>query len=121
KPPGPRGGPMPCIHLEIIYQGAHCPASFYMAQAVEEVLPLYGERVRYTKLEYQRSKDHSMRFLELSVALFGEAAVKRGLKLAPIPSLFINGKLIFDVIPVRDELECAIETFLEGRDFVGYE
>jgi hypothetical protein len=69
-------------------------------------------------VEYQKSKDHSTRFLELSVAIFGEEAVKRGFKLAPIPSLFINGKLIFDVIPVRDDLECAIETFLEGRDFV---
>ena len=106
------------IHVEIVYQGAHCPASFYMAQAVEEVLPLYGERVRYTKLEYQRSKDHSTRFLELSVGLFGEEAVKRGCKLAPIPSLFINGKLIFDVIPLRDDLEYAIETFLERRDLV---
>jgi len=106
---------MPCIHLEIIYQGAHCPASFYMAQAVEEVLPLYGERVRYTKVEYTKSQAHSRRFLDLSMSLFGEEGVRRGLKLAPIPSLFINGELVFDVIPVRDELEVAIETFLAER------
>lgn len=105
------------IHVEIVYQGSHCPASFYMAQAVEEVLPLYGERVRFTKVEYQRSKDHSTRLLELSMSLFGEEAVRHGLKVAPIPSLFINGKLVFDVIPARDELEGAIESFLEGRDY----
>jgi len=109
---------MPCIHLEIIYQGSHCPASHYMAMAVEEVLPLYGERVRYTKVEYKKSQTHSQRFLELSISLFGESAVRRGYKLAPIPSLFINGKLIFDAIPVRDELEKAIETFLVERELV---
>lgn len=106
-----------CIHLEIVYQGSHCPASFYMARAVEEVLHLYGEHVRYTKVEYQRGKEHSKRFLELSVSLFGEEAVHNGHQFAPIPSLFINGKLIFDVIPMRDELELAIQTFLNGEGF----
>jgi hypothetical protein len=104
------------IHVEIVYQGAHCPASFYMAQAVEEILPLYGDRVRFTKVEYQRSKDHSARLLELSVSLFGEESVRNGLRLAPIPSLFINGKLVFDVIPARHDLEGAIESFLQERD-----
>ena len=103
---------MPCIHLEIIYQGSHSPASYYMDKAVEEVLPSYGERVRYTKVEYQKSQAHSQRFLELSISLFGEKAVRSCCKFAPIPSLFINGKLIFDVIPARDELEMAIELVL---------
>ncbi len=110
---------MPYIHLEIIYQGSHCPASHYMAKAVEEVLHLYGDRVRYTKVEYKKSQAHSKRFLELSVTLFGEKAVNCGLKLAPIPSLFINGELVFDVIPIREELETAIETYLAERDLEG--
>jgi hypothetical protein len=105
------------IHLEIVYQGSHCPASYYMAQAVEEVLPLYGERIRYTKLEYQKCQEHSRRLLELSVSLFGEEAVRNSLKLAPIPSIFINGQLVFDIIPIRGELELAIETFLNGERF----
>lgn len=108
---------MQSVHVEIIYQGSQCPASFYMAKAVEEVLPLYGGRVRFTKVEYQKNKDHSKRFLELSVSLFGEEAVYKGLKLAPIPSLFINGKLVFDVIPIREDLEGAIDNFLEELDF----
>jgi glutaredoxin-related protein len=108
---------MQCIHLEIVYQGSHCPASYYMAKAVEEVLHLYGEHVRYTKVEYQRGKEHSKRFLELSVSLFGEEAVRNSLKLAPIPSIFINGQLVFDIIPIRGELELAIQTFLNGERF----
>ena len=107
---------MPRIHLEIVYQGSHCPASYYMDKAVEEVLPLYGERIRYTKVEYKKSQAHSERFLELSVSLFGERAVHQGFQFAPIPSLFINGNLIFDVIPIREELETAIETFLAERE-----
>src|SRR3974390_2894276 len=109
-------GFMSRIHLEIVYQGSHCPSSYYMDKAVEEVLPLYGERVRYTRVEYKKSQAHSQRFLELSVSLFGESAVRKGHKLAPIPSLFINGKLIFDVIPIREELQIAIETFLAERE-----
>ena len=111
---------MQSIHVEIVYQGSHSPASFYMARAVEEVLPRYGARVRFTKVEYQKNKEHSKRFLELSVSLFGEDAVYKGLRLAPIPSLFINGKLIFDAIPIREDLESAIENFLEELD-LGYE
>ena len=71
---------MPCIHLEIIYQGSHCPASHYMDKAVEEVLPLYGDQVRYTRVEYKKSQTHSQRFLELSVSLFGESAVRHRLQ-----------------------------------------
>lgn len=100
------------IHLEVIYQGSQCPASYYMDEAVAEVVEAYGEQILYTKVEYQKSDQHALRLRELSVALYGEEAVRNGFQYAPIPSLFINGELIFDVIPTRDELIAAIEEFL---------
>ena len=101
------------IHLEIIYQGDHCPACQYMAEAVEEVIPNYGELVRYTRVDYMKGKKHARRFYELSVSLHGEEEVTKRLRCAPIPSLFINGEIIFDAIPPRYKLISAIESSLE--------
>lgn len=103
------------IHLEIIYQGDQCLPCFYMRQAVDEVLPRYGRRVRLTLVEYTKDKKHARRFYDLSVSLYGEVNVKR-MQCAPIPSLFIDGELIFDVIPPRDELIEAIDVALRNLD-----
>jgi thiol-disulfide isomerase/thioredoxin len=103
------------IHIEIIHQGDHCPSCQYMADAVEEVIPEYDDLIRFTKIEYMKSKRHARRFYELSVALYGEEGIKKRLKCAPIPSLFINGELVFDSIPPRHELVHAIETALETK------
>ena len=100
------------IHLEIVYEGDQCPASYYMAEAVLEVLGRYEGSIIFTKLEFKKNKQHTMRFQELSIALHGEAAYRKRMQLAPIPSLFINGELVFDVIPARDDLVEAIESFL---------
>jgi hypothetical protein len=54
------------------------------------------------------------RFLELSVSLFGEDGVYKKMRIAPIPSLFINGELFFDAIPPRYMLEEAIAEVLAG-------
>ena len=109
-----RGDP---IHIEIIYQGDHCPACFYMAEAVEEVIPKYGNHVCFAKVEYMKNKAHARRFYDLSVSLYGEEELKKRLRCAPIPSLFIDGELIFDVIPMHDDLVNAIELALEKRGF----
>ena len=101
------------IHIEIIHQGDHCPSCQYMAEAVEEVLPDYNGLIHFTKVEYMKSKKHARRFYDLSASLYGEDEVKKRMRCAPIPSLFINGELIFDVIPPRDELTNAIESALE--------
>ncbi len=53
------------------------------------------------------------RFLELSCELFGEDAVKKHCRVAPVPSLFINGELVCDAIPPIFELEEAIEEAIE--------
>jgi len=104
------------IHLEIIYEGDHCPASYYMAEAVLEVLGPYGDRIVFTKLEFKRNKEHTRRFQELSIALHGEEAYRKRMQIAPIPSLFINGELVFDIIPARDDLIEAIEGFLSRHE-----
>ena len=78
-----------------------------MEAAVKEILPAYDRRVIYSRLDIQ-SQEGKERFLVLSCSLFGEKGVYEHYRLAPIPALFIDGELVFDAIPPRDELEAAI-------------
>jgi len=100
------------LHLEIIYQGEHCPQCFYMREAVETVASRFGGRVRWTLIDFVKNKVHAQRFFDLSVSLYGTDEVRKRLKCAPIPSLFFDGELVFDVIPRLDELEEAIKKYL---------
>ncbi len=102
------------IVLEVIYKGHDCLPCHYMDQAVQEVLPKYGDRVEYRRVHLSGSREGKRRFVELSIALYGREAFRREMKLAPVPSLFIDGRLVFDAIPPRPSLEAAIEAALAG-------
>ena len=54
-------------------------------------------------------------FLELSYSLFGEDNVRKYRRVAPVPSLFIEGELVFDAIPPIYELEEAIEEAIQVK------
>lgn len=85
-----------------------------MAEAVDAVRPEYGNALRVTRVEFMRSHRHACRLYELSVYLYGEEAVRKKHKVAPIPSLFIDGELIFDRIPTHDEMINAIDFHLSS-------
>lgn len=102
------------IVIEVMYKADYCLPCLYMDEAVREVAPKYGERVDYRRVDFLRG-DGKRRFLELSCALFGESGVYKAHRLAPVPSLFIDGELIFDAIPPRFELEEAIEEALSKK------
>jgi hypothetical protein len=96
-----------CIHIEITYKGRASLPCVYMEAAVQDVLPMYARRVTYSRVDIQ-SPAGKQRFLDLSCSLFGRKRVYEHHRLAPIPGLFMDGKLVFDAIPPRDELEAAI-------------
>jgi hypothetical protein len=100
------------ILLEVMYKADYCLPCLYMDEAVCEILPKYSERVEYRRVEFMKGEGKK-RFLELSVSLFGEEGVYKSMRIAPVPSLFIDGELVFDAIPPRYELEEAIEEALE--------
>jgi hypothetical protein len=104
------------LKIEIIYKGHQCHSSFYMAKAVEAVVPRYGDHVQVIKVEFYASREHACRLYQLSVALYGEDAVRKQGRLAPIPSLFFNDELVFNHIPPEDELMQAVEFFLMHGD-----
>lgn len=100
------------ILIEVIYKADYCLPCYYMDEAVREVLCQYGGRVQYRRIHFM-TQEGGKRFLELSKSLYGEEGVLKHRRLAPVPSLFIEGELVFDMIPTRDELEEAIEEALE--------
>jgi hypothetical protein len=89
--------------VEVIYEGDHCLPCVYMAEVVEEAVKKFGQRVRWGKVVLKR-KQGAQRFAELSVLNKG---------VAPIPSLFVNEKLAFEMIPPVEELEDYLEEVLK--------
>ncbi len=100
------------ILIEVMYKADYCLPCYYMDEAVCQVLPKYSDKVEYRRVEFMKGEGKK-RFLELSVSLFGEEGVYKYTRIAPVPSLFIEGELVFDAIPPRYELEDAIEEALE--------
>jgi hypothetical protein len=105
------GGIIAPILIETTFKGLSCLPCVYMEAAVQEVLPIYGGRVAYERIDIASARGKK-RFLELSCRLYGETGVYTYHRLAPIPGLFIDGKLVFDAIPVRDELIVQINRYL---------
>ena len=104
------------IIIEVMYKADYCLPCFYMDEMVRSVLPKYADRVEYRRVDFLKG-DGKTRFLELSQFLFGKEGVYKHCRLAPVPSLWINGELFFDAIPPQFELEEALEEVLdENRD-----
>ena len=95
--------------LEVIYKADYCLPCVYMDKAVLDVLPQYEDLVEYQRVCFLESDEAQERFLDLSKKLYGIEKVVNLEQVAPVPSLFIEGEMIFDMIPPRFELEEAIE------------
>jgi glutaredoxin len=84
----------PGIHLEVIHEGPHCMPCVYMAKVVEEIAPEFEAVLKWETVIITK-KEGAYRFDELARTLG---------RLPPVPSIFINGELIFDLIPGLDDL-----------------
>jgi hypothetical protein len=100
--------------IEVMYKADYCLLCYYMDEAVRDILPDYAEHVEYRRVDFLKGEGKK-RFLELSVSLFGEEGVYKKMRIAPIPSLFINGELFFEAIPPRHMLKEAIEEVLASK------
>lgn len=93
------------VLLEIIYEGDHCIPCVYMLETVEEAIAEFGASVRL-EVVYLREEKGGLRYQELSTMLGGPA---------PIPSIFINGRLCFNVTPPVQELRGLVREILDAR------
>ena len=89
--------------VEVIYEGDHCIPCVYMAEVVEEAAKKFADRVRWEKVLLKRRQ---------GVRRYAALSVKAG-TVAPIPSIFINEELAFDIIPPVEELQEYLEEVLK--------
>lgn len=99
--------------IEVIYKADYCLPCVYMDKAVLDVLPQYEDIVDYQRVCFLESDEAKERFMDLSKKLYGIEKVDNLEQVVPVPSLFIEGEMIFDMIPPRFELEEAIERALK--------
>jgi thiol-disulfide isomerase/thioredoxin len=102
------------ILIEVMYKADYCLPCFYMDQTVLEVLAKYADSIEYQRVDFLRGEGKK-RFLELSCSLYGQEIVNKHCRVAPVPSLFIDGELVFDAIPPIFELEDAIEEAIQQK------
>lgn len=76
-----------------------------MARVVESVAPEYGDFLSWTKVITKEMKG-ALRYGELS---------KRLGRPAPVPSIFINGELVFETTPGQDELRAYLDQLLNAN------
>ena len=105
------------ILIEVMYKADYCLHCFYMDETVLNILPKYDGHIDYRRVDFLKS-DGKKRFLELSCSLFGKENVYKKCRVAPVPSLFIDGELMFDAIPPIFELEEAIEEALQEKGVI---
>ena len=86
------------IIIEVMYKADYCLPCHYMDEMVRSVLPNYADRVEYRRVDFLKGNGKE-RFLELSCLLFGDEGVHKHCRLAPVPSLWINGELFFRSVP----------------------
>jgi len=75
-----------------------------MARLVESVVNDYVETVRWEKV-ITKDLMGAQRFMELSRELG---------RPAPVPSIFINGKLVFDTTPADEKLRAALDEMISS-------
>lgn len=92
------------IHLEVIHEGPHCIPCEYMAKVVEEIAPEFEGKLHWEKVIITK-KEGAYRF--------DDFAKKMG-RLPPVPSIFINGKLVYDMNPGPDELREHLRALMES-------
>ncbi len=88
--------------LEVISEGPHCVPCEYAIAAVEYVSEDYQGRIEIRIVETIRRRD-ARRYLDLCRSSGG---------LLPVPSILIEGRVVFEGIPGPEELRRALDTAL---------
>jgi hypothetical protein len=77
-----------------------------MARVVEAVAPQYGDSIHYEKIITTKFEG-ATRYVELTRKLG---------KLPPVPSIFVDGELVFERTPGPEKLQAFIEKYMAEID-----
>jgi hypothetical protein len=76
-----------------------------MARVVESIVPDYPDILFWEKV-ITKEKKGALRFIELG---------KRLGRPAPVPSIYINGELVFETTPRQAELKAYLDALLADK------
>ena len=96
-------GKAPVI-IEIICERVHCVMYDYAINTVDMVAERFGDQIEIQTVVRRGGVKSAMRFMKLC---------KKAGKLLSVPTILINGDVLFTTIPQPEELEAAIETYLK--------
>jgi len=106
------------LHVEVLYSGDHNLSCFYMAEVVKVVASSFKNDIKW-EIVYVFKEDGARRYYNLSVGLYGEDNVRKKRQLAPVPSIIIDGRLVFESIPLVEDMEGAVRELIREKKLSG--
>lgn len=102
------------LHIEVLYTGDHNLSCFYMAEAVKVAASTFKNDIKWD-IVYIFKEAGARRYYDLSVGLYGEENVRKKRLLAPVPSVFIDGRLVFESIPMVEDMEGTFRELIREK------
>lgn len=94
------------VLVEIICERVHCVMYDYAINTVDMVAETFGNQIEIQTVIRRGGLKNAMRFMKLC---------KKAGKLLSVPTILINGDVLFTTVPLPEELTEAIETYLEKK------
>ncbi len=95
------------VLVEIICERVHCVMYDYAINTVDMVAEEFGDKIEIQTIVRRGSVRHAKRFLSLC---------KKAGKLLSVPTILINGDVLFTTVPLPEELTAAINSYLKKAD-----
>ncbi|MCG8565347.1 MAG: hypothetical protein MI747_09740 [Desulfobacterales bacterium] len=92
------------VLVEIICERVHCVMYDYAIHTVDMVVEPFKEQVDVQTIIRHGDKKDSEKFLQLC---------REAGRLLSVPTILVNGHVLFDTIPLPDELEAAIQSHIK--------
>ncbi len=95
------------VLLEIICERVHCVMYDYAINTVDMVAETFGDQIEIQTVVRRGGVKNATRFLKLC---------KKAGKLLSVPTILINGDVLFTTIPLPEELTDAISSYLKKSE-----
>ncbi len=94
------------VLIEIICERVHCVMYDYAINTVDMVAETFGDQIEIQTIVRRGSADNAKRFMELC---------KKAGRLLSVPTILINGDVLFKTVPLPEELTATIQKYLDEK------
>ncbi|MCP4717873.1 MAG: hypothetical protein GY860_00325 [Desulfobacteraceae bacterium] len=92
------------VLIEIICERVHCVMYDYAINTVDMVAETFGDQIEIQTIVRREGASQAKRFMDLC---------KKAGKLLSVPTILINGDVLFTTVPLPEELTAAIQMYLD--------